>query len=211
MTAKGISSRAEAEKWLRSGCERCIAFLSELSALHLSIDGPNRMAIESEAECVLILRKVYLHIRAITSWAVDSDVLHVMGPDIRAAREQLEPMVREQLYDGRDKPSLAQRRRYVAEKEKQLAHFSHPTPVILIHDRRAGGLGKTDTILYLSTLYELLGGLVVDYGLGLGVAAGVLGSSKQSEILSVITRAEKEITSRSPDEFLKVPKGEVWD
>lgn len=148
MTGNRISSRREAEKWLHAACERCIGYLSELNAIHLAIDGPERAAATSEAEFVLHLRKAYFHVQAITSWTVATDVLHVMGPDIRAASEHLAPVVVRHLY-GDDKAGLEKRRGHVAKQKRRLVRLSHPTSVILIQPRHLGGFGKTDTIVCL--------------------------------------------------------------
>ena len=131
------------------------------------------------------------------------DVLHMMGPDIRAATKQLEPIVSVGLDSGHDNADLAKQGTYVGERERQLTHFSHPTPMILIHPRNLGGFGKADTVVYLTKLYELLMGLTLDYGVGLGVVADVLDRSKHSEILDVINRAREELALISPAEVLR--------
>ena len=203
MTTNRISTRQEAVEHLKTGCDRCLGYLRELNTIHLAIDDPKRKAAESEAECVLRLRKVYFHIQAVTSWSLSLDVMHMMGPDIRAATKQLEPIVSPELDGCHNLAGLATQRGYVEEREKQLAFLSHPTPAILIHSRVLGGFGKTDAILYLLKLDGLLMGLTFEYGLGLGVVAEVLNRSKQSEIIGVINRAKEELPSISPKEVLR--------
>ena len=138
MTTHIISSRREAEMVLTSGCEALIGLLMELQALHGAMDGPERTLAESEAEEVLRLRKVYFHVQAITSWTVETHVLHVMAPDIRAAQEHLYPLTLEDLYDN-DKQSASNARR---KRDRILDPLSHPTPMILIYRPHLGGLGS---------------------------------------------------------------------
>ena len=199
---KGINSRPEAEECLHSACEQSIRHLNELSALHLAIDPPERTPNKSEAECVLRLRKVCLHVRAITSWDISADVLHVMAPDIRAAREQLYAIVLK-FYDGYKDADISKLRRYWAEKEKDLALFSHPTAMALVQGRDVGGFGKADNIVCLHKLYELLAGLVCDYSIGLYMTAEVLDRSKQPEIRQMIDRSGAEFSLFPSDALLR--------
>ncbi len=188
MSTNQISSRKEAEEILHARCERCVGYLSELQTIHLAMDGPTRRPTESEAEAVLQLRKVFFHIQALTSWAVDTQVIHVMGPDIRAAEEQL-AIINGQLPNDNHVADLAQLRKSFSDRDAQLAPFSHPTPVNLIFSRDVGGLGEGDTILILSKLNLLLAELVVDYSMGLGAVADLLDPPRQSEILDVMNRS----------------------
>ena len=207
MTTNQISSRKEAEEILHARCERCVGYLSELLAIHLAMDCPTRRPIPSEAESVLRLRKVFFHILALTSWGVDTEVIHVMAPDIRAAKEQLEPIVLGQSSDENDIVDHAMQRRTFSDRNAQLAPFSHPTPAILIFSRDVGGLGEGDAILILSNLNLLLAELVVDYCMGLGVVADALYPSKQSEILDVMNRSGEDFGSLSVKEFLPFVDG----
>ena len=207
MNIDQISSRREAELWLRSSCERYLGYLKELSAIHLAIDKPKGTIATSESEYVLRLRKACFHIQAITSWIVDSDALHVMGPDIRTARKYLEPMVKEQMYSDRGNRELARQHRYLQEEERQLIFFSHPTPVTLIQSRDRGGLGRPSTVSVFLKLWMMLGELVAGYSLGLEVMAEDVDRSKQSEILEVLDRANAECATFSPDEIVRFLEG----
>ncbi len=207
MTTDRISSRQEAVEHLKAGCERCLEYLRELNTLHLAIDDLERRVDGSEAECVLRLRKVYFHIHAVTSWPLSLDVLHMMGPDLRAATKQLDPIVSSELDGCHNLRGFATQRGYVEEREKQLALLSHPTPVLLVLSRDLGGFGKTDAIVYLLKLYDLLMGLTLEYGLGLGVVAEVLNRPKHSEIIDVINQAQEELASISSKEILRYAEG----
>ena len=169
----------------------------------MDIDEPKRMTSTSEPECVFRLRKAHFHIRAITSWAVDTDALHVMAPDIRAAKEQLVPIFVEFLNGDLHKDSLVQQQRATKDISELLAHLSHPTPMILIHRRDLGGLGQADTVMYFLQLYWLLCSLVVEYAGGLDVISEVLGHSKESEALNVFNKVSADMALISPDVFLQ--------
>ena len=189
-----FSSIQEAEEHLRSACGRSIECLQNLSNLHLAIDPPERVATESDDERVLRLRKVCLHVRAITSWTIGSDSLHVMGPDIRAAREQLEPIVL-RIYKDDDDAHLIQGRRYLKNQTQQLPSYSHPTPMTLIQARHLGGFGREDTIKWLGQLYLFLIGLAVDYALGLEDIAEMLDRTKLPEVGSAGEQVKLELFS----------------
>lgn len=171
-------------------------------AIHLVTDAPQGKATKSEPDCVLSLRKTFFHIHAITSWTVDTEVLHVMAPDIRAAKLQMEPIVLSYLCDGPDTTFLAEQRRFGVDLKNRLEIFLHPTPAILIHPRDVGGLGKGNPIVCLSTLYMLLKDLVNDYFVALSVMAEVLDCSKQSENLDVLNRTGVDSTLISLEEIL---------
>lgn len=174
-----FSSLQEAEEHLRSACGRSIECLQNLSTVHLTIDPPERVATESDDERVLRLRKVCFHVRAITSWTISSDSLHVMGPDVRAAREQLEPIA---LKIYKEEDYLVQGRSSLKTQTQQLPSYSHPTPMTLVQARHLGGFGRDDTIRWLGQLYLLLIGLALDYALGLEVIAEMLDRTKLPEV-----------------------------
>lgn len=189
MSNSQIRSRQEAVEHLHSYCTEALECLRKLNGIHLAIDYPERTVSKSEPECVLRLRKVYFHVRAVTFWTVDTDILHVMAPDIRAARKHLEPIVAEKMHRDPSHSVLTERRKYAARKEKLLSRFAHPTPQILIQPRDVGGLGKADAILCLCQLSERLIGVVADYGFALGEIADLLDPSKEPGIVEVMDRA----------------------
>ena len=197
-----FSSRQEAEEHLRSACERSIGYLQKLSILHLAIDPPERIATNSDDERVFRLRKVCCHVRVITSWAINADSLHVMGPDIRAAREQLEPIVL-RIYKDDNDAHLTQGRSYLKSQMQQLPSYSHPTPMTLIQARHLGGFGREDTIRWLGQLYIFLVGLAFDYALGLEVIAEMLDRTKQSEVGSAGELVKVELSSSLTEAALR--------
>lgn len=198
-----IGSHTAADRWVSTACEKNITHLRELMALHLAIDGPLRVASRSESESILRLRKAHFHIRAITTWSVSHDVLHVMAPDLRAANEQLIPMVVKHLYENSEPDNLVQQRKVFDPAKADLDHFTHPTPFMLIRPQHIGGLGDGPAILSLARLHLLLASLVVDFAAGLSVVTDRLGRPKHAEILEVIDRSSEEFASVSHDFFLR--------
>ena len=188
MSTDHIRSREESEASLHQACERWFGYLSELCELHPAFDPPTGRIAETEH--VLRLRKTYFHVRAITRWALDTTyVMHVVLPEIRVARDQLEPILREHLYDG---GSLTGWHDHIPREKTELDAFVHPTPTRLMAPGDVGGFGEADAVLYLARLYMLLIGLAVDYGFALAAVAKVLGRPKQSEICDVFSRVTGE-------------------
>ena len=203
MIAKSLYSRQEAEEIMYSTCKLFLGHLSELNTIHLSMDYPRRKVANSEPESVLRLRKVFYHVQAIISWPVDTDILHVMGPDLRAAREQLKHVVGDQAHDRHNNSNLTKRLKNLGSAADDLSNFSHPNAVLLVQSRDVGGLGNLYPILCLLKLYVWLGVMVVEYGLGLSFVAEVLDRSKQPDILAVINRVRAESTLVNPKEILQ--------
>ena len=196
MTNSQISSRQEAEQLLKSGCETLIGYLRELQAIYGAMNGHERRAAESEAGVVLRLRKVFFHVQAVTSWKVGTHLLHVVAPDIRAAQEQLDPLILDDLHEGDKQEASSERRK----RDRVLAPLSHPTPMILIHPPDLGGL-KMDNVREFLRLYLLLSQLVNAYGLALGATADSVDNSQLSEILDVIKRLTEQLSYVSPEAF----------
>ena len=194
----------EAESTLKSGCLRFRGRLRWLNAAHREVDDFVRETRSlSGTRHALRLRKVYFHVRAITSCPMDEWALHVMAPDIRAAEEQLEPVVRDHI-DGSDNAALTELRKRFAWREKQLARFSHPTETLLRYPRFAGGLHDASPVLYLTVLHKLLQGLTTDYFTGLDVMADAAGYPDWPEVWDAANRFLWEPYPLRPDEFSRL-------
>lgn len=195
----------EAENMLKSGCLRFRGRLRWLNVTHRDVDDFVRGAGSlSGTKYALRLRKVFFHVRAITSCPMDKWALHVMAPDIRAAAEQLEPMVRDHIVDGSDNAALAERRKHFAWREKRLAHFSHPTETLLHYPRFAGGLHDASPVLYLTVLHKLVQGLTTDYFMGLDMMAEEAGYPAWPEVRDAANRFLWEPYPLRPDEFSRL-------
>lgn len=198
MASQRMESRQEAEAALKSACECFIDCLRELQTIHLAMDGSEGTPRTSIRELTLRLRKAHLHTRSITSWEVGRHVLHVMAPDIRAAQEQLDPIVISELAGSHGVKVSGQRGGYTSERDRALKLSCHPTAVSLVYGPDQGGL-DTDNVREFVQLVPLLGELVTAYGVALGVMADALTYAAESEIGSLIQRAGAQLASVPPE------------
>ena len=191
------------EEILRRRCERCLTFLRTLRSIHSTLDGTPEVSALSATESSLRLRKVGLHVDAITSWGVDLDALHLMGPDIRAATEQLKPLMRRHLDAHQDDVLQRTARRVSSRLEAELAPFSHPTPMTLLSATHDGGFSKTGNILTLYQLYSWLSQLVDYYGTGLEEIAAIFDPHRQAQIRRVMALSSADLRSLPLKEVLR--------
>ena len=82
---RSVQTREEAVDRLRWGCEQCISCLNELVRVHFEMDPADRLIRTDDEEIVYRLRKVLLHVKAITGWQLDTEVMHVLAPELRTA------------------------------------------------------------------------------------------------------------------------------
>lgn len=193
-----VSSREQSIENLRSACEKSVRHLSELKAIHLSMDPPTRKA--SESEVILRARKTCLHVQMIISCEVSPESLHVIAPDVRAAVEQLAPIVKTFLSDGISDSSFSS---LANNLEREVTLFAHPTSIILSQSTHLGGLGEADPILCLVQLYCWLSQLVADYVVALGRVAEILDTPKHSEILNIMNESGEEFAKLLSLDLLK--------
>ena len=146
---KSVQTREEAIDRLRSGCEQCISCLKDLLRVHFEMDPADRAVCTDDEEIVYRLRKVLLHVKAITSWQLDTEVMHVLAPELRTAYEQIESvwkkLPKEELseYLADDEKSVVGGRDKLFKSEKAiLSSFIHPTPQRLVLGKELGGLGN---------------------------------------------------------------------
>ena len=210
-----LQTREEAVDHLRSGCEQCISCLKELIRVQFEMDPHDRAIRADDEEIVYRLRKVLLHVRAITNWQLDTEVLHVLAPELRTANEQIEliwkKLPREQLseYLADDGKSVVGGRDKLFKPEKEiLSSFIHPTPQRLRIGRELGGLGRLDEVRCFINLFMLLDSLVFRYGISLAFLSQLLSSRKEGAIASVMTKVTEELRSISPADCLRFVAGE---
>ena len=89
-SVKGLNTREDAVERLSSGCEQCISCLKDLLRVHIEMDPADRVICLDDEEIVYRLRKVLLHVKAITGWQLDTEVMHVLAPELRTANEQID-------------------------------------------------------------------------------------------------------------------------
>ena len=118
---------------LSSACDECIANLDELVGIHLAIDPPNRIIQPTDPDGVYRLRKALLHIKSITSWTIDTEVMHVIAPEIRAAADEVDHVWKEAVEDlelndiAEEQASKATQQRAKTNRETT-SSYVHPSP-----------------------------------------------------------------------------------
>ena len=207
---KSVQTRAEAVDRLRSGCEQCISCLKDLLCVHLEMDPADRAICAGDEEIVYRLRKVLLHVKAITSWQLDTEVMHVLAPELRTAGEQLElvwkKLPREELseYLADDGKSVVGGRDKLFKSEKDiLSSYIHPTPQKLILGKELGGLRKADEVRCFVNLFTLLNDLVFRYSVSLGFMSQLLSGRKEGSIETAMLKAAGAMGSISPADCLR--------
>ena len=170
-------------------CERCHDLLGELTRIHLEVDAPTRRMQADEPDWIARLRKICLHVMAISGWEIGADVEHVMATELRAAYEQMDPVWKrlpatirlDEIGGG-----------WWAEKAKNglLATYDHPTPQSLMLGPGHGGFSNGENSTSYAPLAVWLGYLGVGYGLSLIHLAQVLGIEEAitSRVTAVISK-----------------------
>ncbi len=196
---------------LRSGCEQCIACLKELFVIHFEMDPADRLIRPDDEEFVYRLRKVLLHAKAVTGWQFDTDVMHVLAPEFRAADEQIDRIWKkipdDQLseYLARKENCMARMKdRFSKTERKILSSYIHPTPQRLLLAKEQGGLGEVDEVRYYYILFVLLGNLVFRYAVSLVFLSQIMNSRREGPIASVLRKMVEAFDSMSPKDCLRV-------
>ena len=207
---KSPRTREEAVDRLRSGCERCISCLEELIRVQFEMDPHDRVIRPDDEEIVYRLRKVLLHVKAITSWQFGTEVMHVLAPELRTADEQIEliwkKVPREQLteYMADDGKSVVGGRDKLFKSGKEiLSSCIHPTPQRLFYGKELGGLGRPDEVRYFANLFTSLVSLVFRYGVSLAFLSQLLSGGKEGPIASVMMKVTEELGSVSPTDCFR--------
>ncbi len=206
---RNIRTREEAVDRLRSGCDQCISCLRELISIQFELDPVGRVIGPDDEEIVYRLRKVLLHVKAITSWELDTEVMHVLAPEFRVAEKQIDKIwkkvpreqLTEYLSDGGESVVGGYDKLFKSEKNI-LSACCHPTPQRLMLPKELGGLGRPDEVLCFINLFALLLSLIFRYGVSLAFLSQTLGGSKEDKIASVMGKVREECASISPSDCL---------
>ena len=205
--------RRETVDVLRSQCEKCIECLKDLMVLHLGIDSQGKDIEPTDIECVFRLRKVLLHVRAITGCQLETNTLHVIAPEIRCANEQLQkifkrkPQVLRANYLGDENNSLVEQIRRNGKTIREIVSpFVHPTFQRLLLPVEHGGLDKPKEVACFFNIFGLLMDLSWNYGVSVAHLADKwkIGTAADSRlILQRVTSAAATIGALSMDEILE--------
>ena len=177
----------------RAWCEEHRDLLRQLARIHVDIDGRNRRVESDEPDWILRLRKVCLHVVAITKCEVSADGMHVMTTELRAAYEQMDAVWKclpDEFRFDEDGSWWA------GEAKDGLAEYNHPTPTSLMLPLARGGFSDSEAPEGYLRLAIWLGRLGCGYGLALARLARVLGSDDQTDIDSRLTAAMENMHSR---------------
>ena len=169
----------------RTCCEQCRDGLHSLSQIHLEVDPPGRQIAVDDPDWILRLRKVLLHVLAISYWEISSDIAHVLAVELRAAFEQMaaveDSLPEEVRLDEIDANWWAKEA-----KSGLLATYDHPTPARLTCPFAEGGFGELEK----QTGYLGLVGPMCILGGGYGTAIGYL-----AQVLGVEGDIEQRVTA----------------
>ena len=161
-----MRAAAEGVEQQRIRCGELRDVLRDFAHVHVRIDKPDRAISVDTPDWMLRLRKVCLHVLAISACNVDVEGVHAMGTELRAAYRQMHAVW----------PCVPAEHRMVEidcgwwddeARNGILARYDHPTPVALMLPLTNGGFDEpSDAMSYVR--------LVVWLGmLGLGYAAAI--------------------------------------
>ena len=185
---------------LRLACDESIACLKELVDIHLAIDPSDRLIQPTDPGCVYRMRKALLHIKAITAWTLDTDVMHVIAPEIRAAVDEIDAVCDEALHDleldgiVEEQASKSARHRAKTNREAS-SSYVHPSPQRLLLPKDHGGLGPGDDQRYYATMLDMLCHLAFRYAVSLAYLSRCLAVGGELPIASTMQRIEAVIVS----------------
>lgn len=154
---------------LRSQCEECVECLKEIMAIHIKVNSPSRTNESTDNECSFRLGKVLLHVQAITGWRIETEVVHVIAPEIRCANKQLEKVLMSMPESFRVKHlganvSIAgQIKQSDRQLREVLSGFVHPTPQRILLPIERGGFHETHEAPRFFFLFVMLMDLAVKY------------------------------------------------
>ena len=146
--------------------------LLELAQVHtVLVDRASRMPGPDEPEWVLRLRKVCLHVVAIVKCPTDLDGVHAMGPDLRAAYEQMGAVWKHLPAEFRFEED---RTWWSHEARNGLAGYCHPTIIGLTLPVASGGFADMESPAPYLMITRWLGRLACGYALALAYLARFL-------------------------------------
>ena len=168
-----MRAAAEGVEQQRNRCGELRDLLWEYAGIHLRIDTPDRMIGADTPDWILRLRKVCLHVLAISECNVDGEGVHTMATELRAAYRQMHAVW----------PCLPAEHREVEidcgwwddeARNGLLATYDHPTPVSLMLPLTNGGFDAAGDAISYVRLVVWLGRLELGYAAAIGYLAEVM-------------------------------------
>ena len=195
---------------LHSGCEQCLSCLNELIGIHIEMDPVTRLVRLDDEEIVYRLRKVLLHIKSVVSWQLDTEVMHVLAPELRAAEEQIDMIWKKvpkerlkELVPSDGSSEVGMRGGPFQPGKDILSSYVHPAPQRLLLAREHGGLGNVDEVRYYIHLFLLLGNVAFRYAVSLDFLSQILNGAKEGQLVSVIEKLREEFGSLSSEDCFR--------
>ena len=188
---------------LRLACDESIACLKELVDIHFAIDPSDRLIQPTDPDCVYRMRKALLHVKTITAWTLDTDVMHVIAPEIRAAVDEIDDVCEEALHDlelddiVEEQASKSARHRAKTNREAT-SFYVHPSPQRLLLPKEHGGFGPGDDQRYYTTMLDMLFNLAFRYAVSLAYLSRRLAVDEELPIASMMQRIGAVIVSVTP-------------
>lgn len=187
---------------LRAQCERCIECLNNLTVIHLELDSPSRVIKLTDDACYYRLRKVLLHVEAIAGWQIETEVLHVIAPEVRCANTQLEKVLVSMPesfrlnYLGEKNSAFAGKFRQVGKGLREIVSgFVHPTPQRLLLPIEHGGFYETNKAPNLVFMFWMLVDLASKYAVSVAYLSDNSKTGNEWEVTTVILRLESAVTA----------------
>ena len=194
-----MRAAAEGVEQQRIRCGALQDVLRDFAHVHLRIDTPDRAVTVDTPDWMLRLRKVCLHVLAISGCDVDVEGVHTMATELRAAYRQMHVVW----------PSVPAENRVVEmdcdwwedeARNGQLARYDHPTPLSL--SLTDGGFDEAGNAIRYVQLVVWLGRLGFGYGLAIGYLAGVLMVDRavDSRLTELLERSARVLQGPTPFE-----------
>ena len=188
---------------LRSACDESIGCLKELVDIHFAIDPSDRLIQPTDPDCVYRMRKALLHIKAITAWTLDTDVMHVIAPEIRAAVDEIDAVWEEgahalELDDIVEEQASKATRRRARTNRETTSSYVHPSPQRLLLPKEYGGLGPGDDQRYYTTMLDMLFHLAFRYAVSLAYLSRRLAVGQELPLAPMMQRIAAVIASVAP-------------
>ena len=189
-----MCAAAEGVEQQRIRCGELRDVLRDFAHVHVRIDKPDRAIRVDTPDWMLRLRKVCLHVLAISAYDVDVEGVHAMGTELRAAYRQMHAVW----------PCVPAEHRMVEidcgwwddeARNGILARYDHPTPVSLMLPLTNGGFDEPSDAMSNVRLVVWLGTLGLGYAAAIGYLAEVLkvGRDFDSQLTELLKRCARAV------------------
>ena len=202
-----MRAAAEGVEQQRIRCGELRDLLREFAGIHVRIDTPDRMIGADTPDWILRLRKVCLHVLAISECNVDVEGVHTMATELRAAYRQMHAVW----------PCVPPEHRVVGidwgwwddeARNRLLATYDHPTPVSLMLPLTNGGFDEFGEAMTYVRLVVWLGSLELGYAAAIDYLAEVMKVDRDldSEVTELLQRSARIVQDKVPARFFYIAR-----